>query len=332
MSRLSEKKELKYKKVRFFFSQLNWKEILTFCFFLFLSATFWLILILRQTFEATIQIPIKYVEIPDSIFLKNPLPNKMSVGISDKGLALFHSFFSNKGDSIEINVRNCINARNTVIKEDQLVQLLKTKFNKTTNLLRYYPSRINLEYSLLKSKKVPVIFDGEVTTKQNFLLSGDITVTPDSVIAYSSEEILKTLNVAFTTSNQVNDLNKNTVIKLHLRNEKKIRFSPDIVDVSIPVAEFTQKEVTVPVKCLNQPFGMNVIFFPSNVTISFAVALSNFKNISPQDFSINLDYNELQETTNGIIRLRLTDSPSYIQNIAIQPASVEFILEKTKAY
>jgi hypothetical protein len=187
-----------------------------------------------------------------------------------------------------------------------------------------------LEYSLLKAKRVPVIFDGEISTESNFLLSGDIVVSPDSVTAYSSEDILRELNVAFTTNNQLKNLDKNTVVKLRLRREDRIRFSPQVVEVNIPIAEFAQKEITVPVRCLNQPYGTNVIFFPSSVTISFAVALSSFKDITPDDFSIDLDYHELEQTTNGFIRLRLTDSPNFIQNISIQPSSVEFILEKSK--
>ncbi len=317
-------------KVRIFWFHVEWHKILTFCFFLLLSATFWFILVLRQTFEATIEVPVKYTNIPDSVLFKNDLPSIINVGVSDKGLTLFRSFLLNKNDTIEINVRNYILTENTLLKDDQLAQLIKNKFEKSTTLLRYNPSRISLEYSLLKSKKVPVIFDGEVTTIPNFLLSGDIEVEPDSVIAYSSEEILNNLNVAFTTSNKFEDLEKNSVFKLHIRQQNKVRFRPEFVHVAIPVAEFAQKQVTVPITCLNQPFGTEVVFFPSSVSVSFAVALQDFNDISANDFSINLDYIELEQATNGIVKLRLTESPNYIQNISIRPASVEFILEKSR--
>ena len=327
----SDKKILDNKaKVRILGLHVEWHKILTFAFFLLLSATFWFILVLRQTFEATIEIPIKYTGIPDSVLLKNDLPSKINVGVSDKGLTLFRSFVLNGNDTIEINVRNYILAENTLLKDDQLAQLIKNKFEKSTTLLRYNPARISLDYSLLKSKKVPVIFDGEVTTVPNFLLSGDIEVKPDSVTAYSSEEILDKLNVAFTTSNKFEDLEKNSVFKLHIRQQDKVRFRPDFVHVTIPVAEFAQKELTVPITCLNQPFGTEAVFFPSNVSVSFAVSLKDFNNISASDFSINLDYTELEQATNGVVKLRLTESPNYIQNISLRPASVEFILEKTK--
>ncbi len=324
------KKKSDKAKVRVFGFHLEWKKILTFAFFLLLSATFWLILVLRQTFETTIQIPIKYTNIPDSILLKNDLPTKINVGVSDKGVALFRSSLMKRNDSIEINVRNYLQAKNTLIKDDQFVQLIKTKLERTTTILRYNPSRISLEYSLLKSKKIPVIFDGEITTKSNFLLSDDIQVLPDSVTAYSSAEVLKNLSVAYTTNDKFEDLNKNTSVQLHIRAQNKIRFKPSIVKVTIPVAEFAQKEVTVPITCLNKPYGTNVIFFPSNVSVSFAVALGSFNEILPENFSIDLDYSELEQATQGVVKLRLTESPSYIQNISIKPASVEFILEKSK--
>lgn len=317
-------------KVRIFGFHVEWHKILTFAFFLLLSATFWFILVLRQTFEATIQVPVKYTNMPDSVLLKNELPSTISVVVSDKGLTLFRSFILNEDDTLEINVRNYISADNTLLKDDQLTQLIKNKFEKSTTLLRYNPSRISLEYSLLKSKKIPVIFDGEVTTVPNFLLSGDIEVEPDSVIAYSSEEILNNLNVAFTTSNKFENLDKNSVFKLHIRQQHKVRFRPQFVNVAIPVAEFAQKEVTVPITCLNQPFGTEVVFFPSSVSVSFAVSLKDFNTISADDFSINLDYFELEQATNGVVKLRLTESPNYIQNISIRPASAEFILEKSK--
>lgn len=316
-------------KIRILGYRIEWREILTFVFFLLLAATFWFILVLRQTFEVTIPIPIKYTNVPDSLLLKNDLPTTINVGVSDKGLVLFRSFVLNKHDSIEINVLNYIQANNTLLKDEQLSQIISSRFEKTTTLLRYNPSRISLEYSVLESKKVPVIFDGEVTTQPNYLLNGDISIKPDSIMAYSSAEILRKLTVAYTTADKFEKLDKNYTYKLAIRHENKVRFSPEAVNVMIPVAEFAQKEVTVPITCLNQPIGTQVVFFPSNVTVSFAVALSDFNSISANDFSIDLDYSELEQTTDAVVKLRLTDSPSYIQNISIKPASVEFILEKT---
>ena len=322
-------KKLGKANVRILGYQIEWRKILTFAFFLLLSATFWFILVLRQTFEATIPIPVKYTNIPDSILLKNDLPSQINVGVSDRGLELFRSFVFNKNDSIEINVLNYIQANNTLLKDEQLSQIIKDRFEKTTTLLRYNPSRISLDYSTLKSKKVPVIFDGEVATKSNYLLNGDISIQPDSVTAYSSEEILDGLTYAYTTADKFERLDKNTVYELPIRNQNKVRFNPQRVKVMIPVAEFAQKGVTVPITCLNQPLGTKVVFFPSSVTVSFAVALSNFNTISSSDFSIDLDYSELEQTTDAIVKLRLTNSPNYIQNISIKPASVEFILERS---
>lgn len=317
-------------KAGFIHIHFNWGKILTFIFFLLLSTIFWFILVLRQTFESTIQVPITYINVPDSVLIKNPLPATINVSVSDKGIDLLRAYLANKKSPLEIDVRGYINSKNTLISDDQLVQLIKTKFEKTTTLLRYSPSRISLDYSVLRSKKVPVIFDGEITTKANYLLDGDIEVKPDSVIAYSSKEILNKFNVAFTANKKFEGLSSNTVINIRMKSEKNIRFEPEIVQVKIPVAEFTQKQVTVPITCLNLPVGTNVVFFPSSATISFAVALSDFNKITADDFSLDLDYQDLVQTKGGVIRLRLTGSPSYIQNISIKPESSEFIIESDK--
>ncbi len=315
--------------VKIFSASIERKKVLTFLFFLTLSSVFWIILVLSNPIEGTVVVPVRYVGIPDSIFLKNDLPQQITVSMSDKGIALLR--MAVYPDTVEVNVRNYIRTNNTLIKDEQLVQLLKSRLNKNAVIQKYSPTRISLDYELLQAKKVPVIFDGTVNTKTNFLLSGDIIVEPDSVLAYSSGTILSTLDIAYTVAEQFDNVDKDIRSNLKIKSLHRVKFVPDVVEVNIPVAEFAEKEFTVPIRCLNQPANINVIFFPSNVTVSFAVSLSQFNKILPEDFGIDLDYNELLSAKDRNIHLRLTKTPSsMIQNISISPSRVEFILEKNE--
>lgn len=315
--------------VRVFLDKLSWKKILTFSFFVLLATIFWFMQIYREPFTATLYIPLKYINIPDSIVFDNDLPQGANITIEEDGGGLFRYFLTKRHDTLSIDVSNFIASnKNAVLQNASYEELLKTKLLTSSRIRSYSPARISFEYSILSSKKIPVIFDGQVIIDPGYLLNGDITINPDSVMVYGSEETLKYFMYAYTNADTIKNLTKTTTTKVNIKGQKNIKFIPSNIELTIPIDKFTEKDVIVPIRCINLPSDIDIKIFPSSAHVSFSVGLSQFKEITEKDFIIELDYNNLKNIETMSTPIRLTTSPSHIYNITLNPIDVEFIFEK----
>lgn len=318
-------------KVKVFFKRIPWKKILTFLFFVFLSSIFWMMQIYRQKFEATFVIPIKYTNVPDSIVFSNDLPMSINTRIKDDGASLFKYYFTKRKDSLNINIRELISRTQTPTIDGRLFdQLIRSKLFITTELISYSPAQVSYSYAILHQKKLPVIYDGYINLASGYIIDGDFVINPDSVYAYGSKAALDTLFFAHTTTDTVMNVNSSRKIAVPIQATDGVKYIPNTIELSIPVDEFTQKDIEVPIVCVNVPKNMNVKFFPSSVKVPIFVGLRRFNDINDNDFQIKVDYNEINEIKNvsSSISVRITESPDYVRTKPPIPSEVEFVLEQ----
>ncbi|MFV0467551.1 MAG: CdaR family protein [Dysgonomonas sp.] len=319
------------KKVRIDLSGITWRKILTFSFFILLATIFWLMQVYRQPFETTLSIPIKYTNIPDDIVFDQDLPQVTTMRIKDDGAALFRYFFTKRNDTLTVNVKKFLETnKNTVIQGATLEALLRNKLFTSSEIKNYSPVKISLEHSSLMSKKVPIIFDGQIVIDPGYLLNGDIMLKPDSATVYGSQESLNTITYAYTSNDTIKNLKSEINLPVNLKIPAKVKLVPNRTNLYIPIDKLTEKIVIVPISCINMPKDMEVKLFPSTVQVSFAVGLTQYKDITENNFSIELDYNDLKNIKSMITPIRLTASPAvgHIHNITLTPSEIEFVFEK----
>lgn len=318
-----------FKKVRIFLRKISWKRILTFSFFVAIAAILWFMQIYNKLFETNLSIPVKYVSVPDSIVFNDTLPSSINVRVRDYGYNMFKYYFT-KNDTIQFDVDPIIdsnNGSNKVLQGVTLEAYIRKFFPQSATIINYDPVRISFAYSILQSRKVPVIFDGQVNLSPGYFLNGDIRILPDSITAYGSGAELSKITYAYTTADTINSLESNRKIPYNLMPIPNIRLSPDKVNIYIPVEAYTQKKVEVLVECLNLPQNLSVKFFPSKVTLSFFAGVSMADSIKISDFSVGVDYESLKDSKSASVPVRIMSSPSFTRSLTITPSNVEYIFE-----
>lgn len=313
--------------VRVFLRYISWRKILTFSFFAFVATVLWFMQIYNQKFETTIQLPIKYTFVPDSIVFEDSLPAYMNVKLKDDGFAMFKYSFYRK-DTIQLNVASIIkNNSGKVLQGPSLDKYIRNALSASSQVINYDPVRITFSYAQLESKKIPVIFDGNISLAPGYLLKNDIILLPDSVIAYGARKDLNNLSYAYTAKDSVSGVESNRVLSVDLLPIPNIRLVPSNIKVDIRAEAYIQKNIEVSVECLNLPDDLIVKLFPSKVNLLFFVGLSSEDTIQAKDFVVAVDYEELKGLTTPSVPVRLISSPEYARSITIKPTNVEFIFE-----
>lgn len=326
MANKSNTKEI-IQKVRLFLGDIKWKTVLTFLFFVLLASIFWVMQIYRQKFEATQIIHIKYINIPDSILFVSEMPCEISARYKDDGINLFKYYFTKQNDSLEVNVESIItNAEPLTIQGGLMEQLIKSKLLPSSELLSYYPSYMSFQYTPLNDKLLPVIYDGYIKLSRGHIIDGELKINPENVKAYGSKEALDTLMFAHTVADTLNIVGDKTV-SVKIGPIDGVRFVPDVVMLTVPVDEFTEKELSVTIKCTNLPKNVTARFFPPVVKIPVFVGLKHYKDISADGFDVVVDYNDIKNMTEPTIAVRILKSPDFVKTKPPIPSEVEFILE-----
>ena len=91
---------------------------------------------------------------------------------------------------------------------------------------------------------------------------------------------------------------------------------------------YAEKTVEVSVVGSNFPSGKILRTFPSKVQVTFQVGLSHFKEVTADDFVVEVDYNELLENHSEKCKPVLKIVSSYVNHARISPQEIDYIIEQ----
>lgn len=316
-------------KTRAFLRRQRWKEALVFFCFLLLSFGFWLLQSLQQEYEIGITIPVRYKSMPADIAFSGTAPHEIEVRIKDKGSVLLNYSFGRTFAPIEANMKDSKGKNGTLfiskkeIENDILKQLIST-----TSLISFEPQQIDASYSKRLHKEVPVVFNGTIQTDAGFQESEEITIRPNIINLYASKAVLDTILEIKTVFTEIKKGTKTIVRNLQLQKIDGATLDPSVVAVTIPIEEYTEKTLSIPVVCQNIPPHFTVRMFPAEVKVICSVPLSKFKDLSEEEFAVRISFADLEQNVSGTIPITLSKKPDWVRTATLSPDKVEFILEQ----
>ncbi|MDD3161247.1 MAG: YbbR-like domain-containing protein [Bacteroidales bacterium] len=317
-------------KVRNFFGSRSFKELLTFLVFLVLSFILWFIQKSKESYEATFEVPISYVNLPETYLLSSKPPLYFHVRVEDQGLQLLALASKNFAPiEIDLSKEEMDGSGVHTIFSGKYEDIIRRRFKSTTKLLSVGPDNLVLNYAIEKEKKLPVTVNVEVQLESQFCLNGTITALPATVKAYGSQQALDTLKDVSTIYFLKEQVKDSLTFKAPLQAPDGIRFVPDFVDVTIPVEAFTETFFELPVTGVNFPKRQRLVTFPPKVRVTYCVVLSKYSKVKESDFTLAIDYTKLMgEHRESIQKIDLLSAPDYIFNVRINPEEAECLVEE----
>lgn len=304
------------------------KDILSFSLFVALSAAFWFVNALGKERETNINIPVRYVGVPQNVAITNSPPTLISISVKDQGLRLF-SYSRRNLTPLTIDLSRVFYEKgDIVITSDQLSGRIGRYIQPTTIVLGIKPDSILVQYQKLSVKKLPIELNANIELATQYMLSNEIQIEPSHVTVFGPRQILDTLKSVRTEFVEFKNLNDTNVFRISLKPIESIRFSTKDTKVSLFVELFTEKTVQRPITFINCPDHLLIRAFPAFANLTFNVGLSHFNSLTENDIRVYLDYNELKAAKMNKHKLKVENNASYISNIRVSPDEVEFLLEQ----
>jgi len=318
-------------KGKVFFGSQRWKNTLLFFSFALLASCFWALQYFQQKFDFEVPIKIQYVNVPAGIAISGKLPQEITLYVQDKGNAYLNYFRKQKRNSLFININlvTISTSQNSyVVEKAVLNNLINEKLYSTTQLKSFLPDKIEIFYSPLEQKELPVVINGTISPASGYLFLDSILIEPSKVIVFGSKNDLNNLREIQTLPLDYNNIDKDWTVIAGLQIPEGISLSVEQVKLSATVEEFTEKTFELHVVCKNLPANLNVLFFPSKVELNVRVGLSEYANLSISNFEIAVDYNNLRVRNSANCSLTLTKKPLWLVNYSIVPDVIEFLFEQ----
>lgn len=317
----------KYKDMRnslLFFSS---KEFFIFCFFLAVSATFWFLSTLNDTYEKEYPIRIEITEIPHNIVITEPLPDTIRVVLRDKGFNLLEYAFNNSLRTIHLRfAHHAKPGGKGGITSNDIQKILKSRTLETTSIMSVKSDRWDFYYSYGEMKKVPIVIEGQVLPAPDYFITRTV-MTPDSISVYAASTALDTINAVYTVPQNIVGVKESVTHQVALQKITGARIEPNSVRMSLIAEQMTEVTVSVPIKTVNVPEGVTLKTFPARVDVKVTVGLSSMSKIKPELFTVVADYNDLSANPNEKMRLKIMVQPRGIVRATLKTSKVDYILE-----
>lgn len=314
-----------------FFRRQQWKEIFIFLFFLLLSFGFWLLQSLQQDYERKVDLPVRYKNVPSEWVLSESNPKKISILLKDKGTILMYYSWNAQINPVDISVPDLprLSENSLQITSRVLESAVSKQLISSTSILSIEPREVELKYDSLSSRTVPVIANVQVHTKPGFQVSDTIRISHPKVRLFGSSRILDTLNEVRTKLVTLNDAVKTKELSTHLDLPEGIKSDNETVKLTVPIEEFTEKKVELPVLCLDIPSDIVLRIFPSKVEVTCNIPVSQFRELTSEKLEIIIPFREFEgNQATGKMPVRLSKKPAWVTNPVIVPNELEFIIEQ----
>ena len=316
------------RKIRSFLLSTKSRELLVFCFFVFVAFCFWLLQTMNDVYQADFKIPVRLKNVPKEVVMTSELPKEIRVHVEDRGTVLLNYMLGRTFFPVSFDIQDYKdNGFHVSIPVSEVTKKVSAQLASTTKLLSVRPNVLEFIYTQGKAKKVPVAAKGRMMAGHQYYIS-DILLSPDSVMVYAPDSVLDFITTAYTQPVDIENITDTVSRHVHLQTVKGAKFTPSSADVKIYVDMYSEKTVEVPVTGVNFPAGKILRTFPSRVQVTFQVGLKHFKQITSEDFFIGVSYEDVVNARDNKIHLSLRRVPEFASHVRIVPEEVDYLIEQ----
>lgn len=312
----------------FLFSSAN-REFLTFFFFLVLSTIFWLMTALNEIYEREIGVPAYLVNIPKNVVVTSDMEDTVRVTVRDKGFALLAYTYGEGIRPINVNFQSAITRQSGygVVSSQELMKMINQRFSGSSKIVQVKPDRLDFHYNYGLSRQVSVKMAGHVVPGKSFYLART-RFWPEKVTVYGSKQALDSLRFVKTVPINITNFNDTVLRTVALETIKGVKIVPNTVRIGLYPDILTEENIEVPITAINMPEGKVLRTFPQRVTVNFIVGASMFRSISPEQFAVVVDYNEIIDHPSDKCSIHLRETPQGVRNARLKMTQVDYLIEE----
>ncbi len=305
------------------------KKVGTFFICLLIAAFLWLVHALNRNYKYTINVPVKFTNLPANKVIIGELPDRLQFDIKTSGLKLLLIILRQHFNELQVDFNSLkSNAKSQAYSLSTGNFSLNSAINFDVDVLKIRPDTLFFSLSKGSSRVVPVKARVQVSCASGYQLLHRPLITPAYITISGDSTMLKKIDTVFTQPLVQTSLGSNYTGRVPLKKiSASVFYSTNDVLVNLLVDRVTEAVIKVPVKLINVPANVHVSLIPASVTIRYLVAMKDYEAINPGSFRAVVDYKFIADKKD-LVPVELFRIPSEARGIQVTPTHVKYLVYK----
>jgi len=288
----------------------------------------WFFMALNNKYVYTAKTVLVYKNFPQNKAFHPLQSDTVDLQVEGTGWQLLFARLRVNPQSISISLDK-LNNRNFILFSEQLYNV-NSQLETSQKIISVRPDTLYFDFSKRTVKRVPVRLISDFTFAKQYGISDDVEFTPEYVTVSGPQEELEKIKEWKTDTLKLKNIHDSVVTRISMKQNmlKNVNIFPATVEVKLPVDEFTEKTLEIPLKITNNKEYLNVKLYPKKVAITFMVALSSYQQVNEDFIDAVVDLNEWKLQGHNQLSVKLLRFPDYCRLVKLSPGKVDFIIEK----
>lgn len=287
----------------------------------------WLFFALSNQYEYSIKTVVDYTNLPQNKAFHPLQSDTVTLRIEGTGWKLLFSRINLLSETVKVNLQSLAN-RNYVTFSEQLREINRS-FISTQRVISVTPDTLYFDFSSRSVKKVPVTLLYKIKFKSGFGISDSIEISPRYVTVTGPIEDIANIKTWDTDTLALREVNATVNTRIVLKQpSNNITLYPSMVEVKVPVSEFTEKAFDIPVTIINDDKNTDVKLLPSKVRVTYLISLNDYAEVTRDDFKAVIDLNDWRQKKYNQLPVVLKECPAFCEILRIEPQMVDFIIDE----
>lgn len=234
-------------------------------------------------------VPVSYFNLPPEINLASDLPDTLIISLTGKGWKFLSGNLFTHLSSLTIDLSFLSRQHSGVVAHSayRFVSRIPEFNSPDVKILRIEPDTIRFFLSENYSVRVPVKADVFISFKKQYMIAGDIKILPDSISVFGSLQAISALTSITTSPVKLEMVSAtvDTLAPFHLPQGVRCNLKKQQVRILIPVAEFAEKQFSIPVRPSPNMTG-RFKFYPETALLTIRIPLSRANHVNASDFTV----------------------------------------------
>jgi len=154
------------------------------------------------------------------------------------------------------------------------------------------------DFQAVDYKKVPVLLVRKIDYDPQYMATGPIAISPDSVFVYGPQEQLEQIQSIATRPLFLSGLCSDSAGELQLDIPSGMRASSAVVEYHLSVSRYVEEVVSVPVEVVGVPSGKEITVSPSIAQVTLRCTFPK-SNVSNDEIKVTVDYKDFSGSISG---------------------------------
>lgn len=313
------------------------RKLAVFIICLGLSVFMWLLISLGKSYNATLVVPVKYVNFPENKTLLNDVPIELGINVSGTGYDLLQYGDALVDDTLVVNLDNLNISIMGGYQRGSLnpVQISKDLQERLQGMLAInavLTDSIRFVFDLKVARSIPINPIVEYSVPQGYVAMNSAVSNPSEVEVFGALSILEDLQNIKTVITDLGEIDKPVSFKAALSRDvigQDALLPFDSVQVELDIERLTEKRLMIKPQILNLPDSLEMLTFPNSIEVISQVPMRHYDDVGELDFELVVDYSKFQDGY-LVLPVDLVSWTNKATKVNIQPSEVELVISRVE--